>query len=243
MNNKIKDLFKNKTAVIVSISVLVLVTAIVTMALTGVFSNRGQAVITPDEPDSPGIGQDTAVGPGARHGLVDSVIDISADESDRLGISTTTAFRLVFDKAADEQAVAASLSVEPEQAFSIKKLSEKEFAVEFDKPLQSNSIYNLAVNDKDTGAKKSWAFQTKRQFSVLRTLPRDKSIQIPLNTGIEISFSHDGIENAEQYFEISPEVIGRVELNKKTLIFVPQKLEENTLYTVTIKKRPGCERK
>jgi hypothetical protein len=239
MNNKIKDLFKNKTAVIVSISVLVLVTAIVTMALTGVFSNRGQAVITPDEPDSPGIGQDTAVGPGARHGLVDSVIDISADESDRLGISTTTAFRLVFDKAADEQAVAASLSVEPEQAFSIKKLSEKEFAVEFDKPLQSNSIYNLAVNDKDTGAKKSWAFQTKRQFSVLRTLPRDKSIQIPLNTGIEISFSHDGIENAEQYFEISPKVNGRFELNKKTLIFVPQKLEENTLYTVTIKKGLG----
>ncbi|NLK86926.1 MAG: hypothetical protein GX279_05480 [Clostridiaceae bacterium] len=239
MISRLKNIFKNKAAVIISISAVILLAAVIIAALTGVFGDRDRSAIKPDAPDTPGTGQDTAVGRAPGNGLVDSVLDISADESDSLGISTTTAFRMVFSKAADEQAVAASLNVEPEQPYNVRKLSEKEFAVEFDAPLKSNSIYNLTLNDKDTGAKKSWAFQTKRQFSVLRTLPRDRSIQIPLNTGIEITFTHDGVENAEEYFEISPKVNGRFEWNKKTLIFVPQKLEENTVYTVTIKKGLG----
>lgn len=239
MINRLKNIFKSKAAVIISISAAVLLTAVIIAALTGIFGSGEQSVIAPDNPGSSGIGQDTAITPGSRSGLVDSVIDITADESDSLGISTTTSFRLVFGKAADEQAVAASLKVEPEQSFSLKKLSDKEFALEFDKPLKSNSIYNLTLNDKDTGAAKSWAFQTKRKFGVLRTLPRDKSVQIPVTTGIEITFTHDGAENAEQYFEISPKVEGRFEWNKKTLVFVPQKLEENTVYTVTIKKGLG----
>ncbi len=237
--NKIKDLFKNKKAVIISISAVILLAAVLTAVLTGVFSGRGQAVVSPDSPGSQNGGQDTAVDPKALRGLVDSVIDISADETDRLGISTTTAFRLVFSKAADEQAVAASLNVEPEQAFNVRKLSDKEFALEFDKPLKSDSIYSLTLNDKDTGAKKSWAFQTKREFNVLRTMPRDKSGHVPLNSGIEITFNQDGIENADQYFEITPKVNGRFEWNKKTLVFIPQSLEESTVYTVTIKKGLG----
>ncbi len=239
MNNRLKDLFKSKKAVIISISAVILLAAVITAALTGVFDNRGQAVVAPDTPGSQNSGQDTAIDPNVRSGLVDSVIDISADETDSLGISTTTGFRLVFSKAADEQAVAASLNVEPEQSFNVKKLSDKEFALVFDKPLKSDSIYSLTLNDKDTGAKKSWAFQTKRQFNILRTLPRDKSTNIPLNSGIEITFSHDGIENADQFFEITPKVNGRFEWNKKTLVFIPQELKENTVYTVTVKKGLG----
>jgi hypothetical protein len=239
MIEKIKSIFKTRTAVIISVSAAVLIAAVVIAALTGAFAGGDRAAAAPGMPEGSGTGQDTAVDPGTSARLVDSVVDITADESDSLGISTATSFRLVFSKAADEQAVAASLTVEPKQAFSIKKLSDKEFKVEFDKPLKSNSIYNLSLNDKDTGEKKSWAFQTKRKFGVLRTLPRDRSTQIPVNSGIEITFTHDGIENAERYFEISPKVSGRFERNKKTLVFVPQKLEENTVYTVTIKKGLG----
>lgn len=239
MSNKLKDLFKSRTAVIVSISVLILLAAVITAALTGVFGNIGKPVDLPGMPDSTNNGQDASIDPNARANLVNSVIDISADESDSLGISTTTAFKLVFSKAADEQTVAAALNVEPEQAFSVKKLSDKEFAMEFEKPLKGNSIYSFTLNDKDTGAKKSWAFQTKKQFNIIRTMPRDKSTHIPLNSGIEITFSHQGIENADKYFEISPKVNGRFEWNKKTLVFIPEELKANTIYTVTIKKGIG----
>ena len=71
---------------------------------------------------------------------------------------------------------------------------------------------------------------------MVRTLPRDKGTSVPVNSGIEITFSHSGIENAEECFEISPKVEGRFEWNKKTLVFVPERLEHGTIYTVTIKK-------
>ncbi len=236
MINGFKGLFKSKAAVIISISAVVLLAAIVIAALTGVFGNLGRAE-EPTTPASTDMQQDVAIDPNALSGLMESVVDISANESDSLGVSTTSAFRLLFSKAADEQALAASLIVEPAQAFSIKKLSDKEFSMKFDKPLKSDSIYNVSLNDKNTGEKKSWAFQTKRQFRVIRTMPRDKSVGIPLNSGIEITFSNDGLENADRYFEISPKVNGRFEWNKKTLVFVPENdLDADTIYTVTIKK-------
>jgi uncharacterized protein YfaS (alpha-2-macroglobulin family) len=147
----------------------------------------------------------------------------------------------LFGKTPDEKALSASLSVEPEQAYSLKKVSEKEYSVKFENPLTSNSIYSFILNDKNTGKKQSWSFQTKKSFSVVRTLPRDQSAQVPVNSGIEITFSHKDVVNAEQNFSISPEVKGRFEWHDKILVFVPEKLEKGTIYTVTLKKGIGLK--
>jgi hypothetical protein len=83
-------------------------------------------------------------------------------------------------------------------------MSDKEYTIEFDKPLQGDSIYNFILTDKDSGARHSWAFQTKRQLTVARTLPRDKSTYVPVNTGIEITFTHDNIETRKNIFQYLP---------------------------------------
>jgi hypothetical protein len=67
-------------------------------------------------------------------------------------------------------------------------------------------------------------------------LPADESVNVPVNSGIEIEFSHENYEDIDSFFEISPKVEGRFERHKKTAVFVPKNLEEGTIYTVRIKK-------
>lgn len=225
----ITSIFRRKPVLIITAVTVLLAAALVTAALTGVFSGR-----TADSFKDAASGNMSGDVPAA--GLMDRIAEVTPEDSDSLGVDTSSAFRLLFSSAADEEAVKSSLSVEPQQSFSIKKLSAKEFRVEFDRPLQPDSVYNFIFRDKDTGARKSWAFQTKKSFNVIRTLPADKSVNVPVNTGIEITFSHAGISDPEKYIEITPEVKGRFEWNKKTLVFVPDKLEQDTVYTVTVRK-------
>ncbi len=242
MSRNLKSLLQNKRVLIITTAVVVLAAVLVTAALTGVLGGgKTTAEETAGDINGDADIQTDTTSPLQNAGLLDAVAEISPEESDSLGVSTTSAFRLLFSKATDEEAVMSSLNVEPQQAFSIKKLSDKEYKMEFEKPLQSNSVYNLTLNDKDTGAKKSWAFQTKKNFSVVRTLPADKSVHVPVKTGIEITFSHSGIKDPEKHIEITPEVKGRFEWNRKTLVFVPEALDQDTIYTVTVKKGISAE--
>ncbi|HHY06804.1 MAG TPA: hypothetical protein GX532_07520 [Clostridia bacterium] len=72
----------------------------------------------------------------------------------------------------------------------------------------------------------------------MRTLPAKETVRVPLHTGIEIIFSHENfdVQKTEEYFSISPQVEGRFEKHKKTLVFVPKQLKPETLYTVIVKK-------
>lgn len=234
---KIKDLFRKKTAIIITAAVLLLAAAAVTAALTGLFGGIGKSAGTTAGADTGTDTQKDGLSDAIRYAeLLDSIVEISPTDQDSLGVSTTSAFRLLFSRDTDEKAIASTLSVEPKQDFSINRVSGNEFSLAFDKPMESNKIYTFTLNDMDNGEKKSWAFQTKKQLNVVRTLPRDRAVYVPVNSGIEITFSHSGIENAEECFEITPKVNGRFEWNKKTLVFVPENLEYDTIYTVTVKK-------
>ncbi|MGE5614987.1 MAG: Ig-like domain-containing protein, partial [Bacillota bacterium] len=231
MNNKFFTFIKNKPVFIIILAAAIMLTATGIAALAGLFGRvepGGSETVSADDPG--------AVLSGDTLSFMNSSMTITASDSDSLGVSPTSGFLLTFDQAVDEKVLSSSLSIEPEHAFKLKKLSDKKYGIEFDKPLRGDSIYNFIISDKDTGARHSWAFQTKKQLNVVRTLPRDKSTYVPVNTGIEITFTHDNIENAEEHFSISPAVKGRFEWHKKTLVFVPEKLEEGTIYTVTVKK-------
>src|SRR5690606_9149197 len=85
----------------------------------------------------------------------------------------------------------------------------------------------------------TWSFQTKNEFTVLGSLPRDKGWAVPVNTGIEIVFSHENYQDIEEYFEITPRVEGFFERHKRTAVFVPKGLQPGTIYTVRVKKGLG----
>jgi uncharacterized protein YfaS (alpha-2-macroglobulin family) len=224
---------RNKPVVIVSAVLFILLGAAGVAALLGVFGGGDVRDVT--SVINPASDQTGTIA------LSDMSVKITALESDSLGVSPTSAFKLLFDNPPEESQIASILKVEPEQSYQLKKLSRGEYGMTFDKPLEKDSIYRFTISDKNTGMVQSWAFQTKKSLNVIRSLPRNKGVQVPENSGIEITFSAEKIENPEKYFEISPKTYGRFEQHGKTLVFIPDKLEKSTIYTVTIKSGIGVK--
>ncbi len=179
---------------------------------------------------------------GEKNGLSQSpyVYDITPLSFDSTGVEIDSGFKIVSKGASlSELHIQNTLTVTPGEKFEVKKISASEFLINFLNPLKPNTVYAFSVNDQVNNFKKSWAFQTKQDFRVVRTLPRDKSTSVPLNSGIEITFTHENIRAMEGFFEISPAVEGRFEYHKNTAVFVPKSLEPNKIYTVTVKKGLG----
>ncbi len=233
MINKLSGYLRKKPVLITIISVLVLAVGFGAAALLGAFDRKDME--QPSYNEEPTATQEGTVR------FLDTDVKISAVDADSLGVSLTSAFKLVFTRTPDEKELEKSLSIKPKQKFKLTKVSAKEYSMEFEKPLQSDSVYNFILSDNNTGEKHSWAFQTKKAFNVVRTLPRNQGVQVPLASGIEITFSHENAQNIEKFFEISPAVKGRFEWHGKTVVFVPEGLEESTIYTVTIKKGIAVE--
>jgi len=151
------------------------------------------------------------------------------------GVDLETSFQLSSSEEVDLNLLEKSLTIEPTINFFLKSGEDnKEALVVPSQPLLANQVYkfSLAFAEEKT---QSWAFQTKGEFRVLSTLPRDRSGGVPLDTGIEISFSHLNFSNIESFVEINPKVEGRWEVHKKTAVFVPKGLKPTTLYTVKVK--------
>lgn len=115
-----------------------------------------------------------------------------------------------------------------------------DFILKFDSPLEENKIYTFSLKTKTEGDK-SYAFQTKTDFSVRNTLPASGSYSVPVYSGIEISFTLPNFQNYEKYFEITPKVNGSFSKYGNTLVFIPDQLKENTSYRVTVKKGLSAE--
>ena len=96
-----------------------------------------------------------------------------------------------------------------------------------------NQQYKQHMFDRDY----SWSFQTQGKFRVTSHIPGDKKTQVPLNTGIELTFSQDDYKDPAPYISISPSIQYRLEQHAETLAIVPlTPLRAETIYTVTIKK-------
>lgn len=119
--------------------------------------------------------------------------------------------------------------------FYVEKSGEDQYKIKLKEDLKKNSIYRFIFTDSK-GIETSWVYQTVMDFSVLGTLPADKSSEVPTNSGIEIYFSHSNLKDVEKYIKVSPEVNGKFETNGRTIIFVPKELKPATLYTITIDK-------
>ena len=168
-------------------------------------------------------------------------IAINALETDELGVKTDSAFLITSKNPLDEKTVKNNLLIEPAFEYKLKKSAGgKEYQIIPQKELSSDTVYRLSFDPEGKGRENfSWAFQTQTSFQVMRTLPGNETVGVPLDTGIEIVFTHENFDLAKvkNYFQISPQVEGRFEQHKKTLVFVPkQQLQPATLYTITLQK-------
>jgi len=159
---------------------------------------------------------------------------------DDLGVDTASHFRLTAADGASPKAVLQSLRIDPPAPYRLEEVSWRETEVVPLEPLAPGTVYRFEVSVAAVSGQAAepqsltWAFQTKGPFRVVETLPRDQGTGVPLDSGIEMTFSHETAPDISDYFHISPPVEGRFEKHKRTVVFVPDELAPNTLYTVTI---------
>ena len=154
---------------------------------------------------------------------------------DATGIYTDTAFILKTQNGYTVSQINEMLRLIGDNSLKITASKNNEFLITPERELEPNSLVRFVITTPENESI-SWTFQTRRNFAVLGTLPAHQSSYVPVNSGIEIYFSHTGFANPEKYFEISPKVEGRFETNGYMAVFIPKKLEPATIYTVTIKK-------
>ena len=169
----------------------------------------------------------------------DDKYELIALSSDKQGIDKTSVFQLTSKEEINDKFIKQNLEIIPEQEYKIEKLSATVHNIIPSAELDNDKIYQVKLNDKEYNY--SWAFQTKKKFEVEGTLPTDNSGFVPSNSGIEMYFSLNGLEELDDFFEIKPHVEGKFIYKNNTAIFVPNKLEENINYTVTIKKGYGLK--
>ena len=186
-------------------------------------------------------------------------LSLIAKNGDLNGIEKNTSFILKTSKKISEKNIKKYLKFDPAVDFEVKEKKflffsliknvlasnrVSSFGNEYEiipKALNEGSIYNIVAatsSDQNFDHDYSWAFNVKEQFNIKESLPGNEATQVPVNTGIEISFNRLNIgKDIEKYFSIEPKTDGRFETGLDKIIFIPGKdLRKKTLYKITIKK-------
>lgn len=197
-------------------------------------NNEIPEIIEPE--DNPIEHQPTSTEPSKKDSYT-----LTAASSDSTGIDADTFFKLHTENEKEKEFIEENVKIIPEQKFKVEKVSNKEFNIIPLTVLKNNSVYKVEMELPNSKKNYSWAFQTKKQFAITGTLPSNQSRYVPLNSGIEIYFTHDNIGEIDNYFEIEPRVEGKFVYDRKSAVFVPDELAENTTYTVKIKQGIGVK--
>ena len=162
--------------------------------------------------------------------------ELTADDETAGVVGLATSFRLASLDATPAAELARRLTVVPEIGFSVKPdVDGRSVRITPDEPLAPGAVYRFTLAADDGRTLDSWAFQAHQPLRVIATLPRDTEADVPLDTGIEITFDQDGVVDAASHVTIEPKVEGRFEQHGRVLAFVPEHpLDPATLYTITV---------
>jgi alpha-2-macroglobulin len=160
---------------------------------------------------------------------------LSADGGSDGVVDLDTSFELAALGGRSAAELAEHLTVQPKIAMSTHVEPDGRVVLTPTEPLSPGVVYRFALTAPD-GTTDSWAFQARQPLRVISTLPNDSETEVPLRTGIEVTFDQDGVVDAADHFTIEPKVAGRFEQHGRVLSFVPERLRARTLYTVTISR-------
>lgn len=165
--------------------------------------------------------------------------ELLAIKSDKQGIDKDSIFQLISKEKINKNYIKDNLKIIPEQEYKIEEVSSTVYNIIPLSTLENDKIYQVKLGEEAYDY--SWAFQTKKKFRLESTIPSNNSSFVPVNSGIEMYFTLDNSDKIDEYFEISPKVEGKFIQKNNSIIFVPEVLEKNTRYTVTIKKGFGLK--
>jgi alpha-2-macroglobulin len=194
--------------------------------------DRPPAIDPPVLSTAPGGGGRLAM-PAAR-----SCAQLTPVKRDAAGIAINTDFIFTASQAISAVLLEQQLVSTPPVPLSISPETATRLRVSPRFPLARGTVYRFEFLDGPGGRPiERWAFQTQSPLRVVQTLPRDGSTDVPINSGVELTFSHDGVTGVEDRFDITPDTPGRFEIHKRVVVFVPKQLKGRTLYTIAL--RPG----
>jgi hypothetical protein len=230
----------------VAVGVLVIVAAILApTTLTHPTASPGHSIVpastqvaaqpTTSPTDAPEAWSGLALGPY----VADA--ELVADDSDRTGIGTTTSFTLRSLTSTPAVELARGLQVDPPVKLAITAGATADTAtVRPVSPLAVGQRYRVRLESTDGSLAGTWAFRTRAPLHVVGTLPGDHAVDVPTNTGVEITFDQDGVTGVADHLSIAPKVAGRFEEHGRTWAFVATKpLAKATIYTLTVHKGIG----
>lgn len=156
------------------------------------------------------------------------------------GVDQESTFTLTSTEPLDTGQVKASLAIAPAVEYEVTTENNKDFTIAPSTPLVENTVYNFSIatasENEEEPETYGWAYQTVNRFKVVNTLPGNKATNVPLDSGIEITFSNELYKDWDQHISITPEVKGQYMKYRKTLVFAPDELAPSTLYTVFVSK-------
>lgn len=159
---------------------------------------------------------------------------VEATETKGDYISLSSGFIITTSKPMSVSELNRSLEISPKTEYSTQKVNGNTFKITPKTALSDNTLYNLksVYNEKDVY---SWAFQTEKEFSIISHSPKNDSFSSV--SSVYLEFSHNDVEEFEQYFTIVPSIPGTFEHYGSRWTFIPSiEFEKNTVYTVTISK-------
>jgi hypothetical protein len=173
----------------------------------------------------------------------DDVFDLQPSASDSLGVEPSSVYILTSKESMNTDTLKEQLRISPETDFALEKKDDGQWELRLAKQPAPNTLVHIALaatqmnaDGKEERKNYEWAFQVKDSFKIFNALPRDMATGVPLNTGIEITFSHENFSNYEEYIEMNPRIPGRFEKHGRTLAFVPERLDPGTVYHIRVKK-------
>ena len=167
-------------------------------------------------------------------------IEVTPLEASGRTVGDKPSFRVVTKSPGDIGPLAEYTYLVPETKLAFSKLSDTEFRVDTLETLPSGSNIKFCVGNKNR-PEISFAFETGERFGVSSTIPANKAMDVPVNTGIEIVFSEKlaGKTDVSRFVGVSPsfEYTAKLYPDGKTLLILPSsELDKRCEYTVFIKK-------
>ncbi|MEO6206851.1 MAG: Ig-like domain-containing protein, partial [Candidatus Limnocylindrales bacterium] len=226
---------------------LIAVTAVVTVAIVagalnwptpvpGVPSGSDIAAVSPKPAASvePGASQDPAATTPPTSGYT-AVANLTATQVDGAVLALGSSFRLASLDGTPATDLAGRLTVEPTIKFTIEQEADGAALLTPGEPLAPGVVYSFTLSGPEGQTVDSWAFQTRQPLRIISTLPGDTHTDVPLDTGIEVTFDQDGVTDAASHVTVTPATDGRFEQRGRVLTFVPDgPLSPATLYTVSV---------
>lgn len=186
--------------------------------------------VSPAPTETPEPWEDLVLGP------ILTLASVTPVREDRAGVDPSSAFKL--RSLGDSPAVklAKGIEVYPPIELRIRPGERPDVAfLEPVQPLGEGELYRFRLTGPDGALGGFWAFQTQAPLYVVHTLPDNESTDVPVDTGIEVTFDQDDVAEIAGHFTIEPAVAGRFELHGRTWAFVPDKpLEHSTAYRVSV---------